>query len=284
MSVILNMLKNRDKLSESEKIVFDYLIDSKGQIESLLVEDIAKKTYTSTATVVRMCQKLGYKGFIDFKNDYLLANAKIDLPENIIYNDPVLYGENKKLESRSVILNNIIALEDTLRVFSEDAILNAATKIMVARRILIFGKGSSYLAAMDLKNKLRRIDKQANAYEEFHELLIDITFINSHDVLILISDSGETKEILNAALIANEQNAKVISIVRIGNTSLKKQSEINLFTSALEGDFRSGSMTSRISQMSIVDALYVTCAHFNINKSKENIEKTHFILKRFNRT
>ena len=141
MSIMINMLKNRDNLSVAEKAVLDYLIENKTTLKDLTVEKIAEAAYTSPASVVRMCKKLGYKGFKDFKVDFILANSKIEIPEVEEYVDVVL---GKKAEGgKTAIENNMRALEDTLRLYSQESIEKAAKAIMEARKVLIFGKGSS---------------------------------------------------------------------------------------------------------------------------------------------
>lgn len=90
MSVMLTMLKYKEELSMAERVVLDYLIENKESIKDFSVEKIAEAAYTSPASVVRMCKKLGYKGFKDFKIDFILANAKVEIPENKEYVDVIL--------------------------------------------------------------------------------------------------------------------------------------------------------------------------------------------------
>ncbi|HOI86043.1 MAG TPA: MurR/RpiR family transcriptional regulator [Acholeplasmataceae bacterium] len=281
MSVMLTMLKYKEELSMAERVVLDYLIENKETIKDFSVEKIAEAAYTSPASVVRMCKKLGYKGFKDFKIDFILANAKVEIPENKEYVDVIL-GRDEHC-GRSAIENNIRVLEDTLKLYDEKVTKDAAEIIMNARKILIFGKGSSYLVCKDLEMKLRRINKFCIAQGESHEQLVDASFINQKDVIIFISNSGKTKEIISAALLAKENKAKIISITKLGSSILADLSDIVLYTSSLEGEFRSGAMTSRISQMCVVDALFAHCAYTDIDKSVRTLEMTYKTFKKFKR-
>ncbi len=281
MSVMLNMLKYKEDLSMAERAVLDYLIENKAVLKDFYVEKIAEAAYASPASVVRMCKKLGYKGFKDFKIDFILSNAKVEIPENKEYNDVILskstnYGE-------SVIQNNIRILEETLKIHDPVALHNAAESIMKARRVFIFGKGSSYLVCKDLEMKLRRINKLAIAQGESHEQLVDASFLNQNDVVILISNSGKTPEIVSAALLVKEKKAKVISIVKLGSNFLAELSDIVLYTTSLEGEFRSAAMTSRISQLCVVDALFTNCAYIDIDKSVKMIEATYQTFTKYRR-
>lgn len=275
MSIMINMVKQRENLSNSEKAVLDFLIANKGTLKDLSVEHIAQETFTSPASVVRMCKKLGYQGFKDFKVDFILANSKIEIPKETEYKDIILNRDDDGDNGKKAILNNIRALEDTLKLYSEDAIKKAAEIIMTSRKLLLFGKGSSYLACRDLEMKLRRIDKSAVSQEDSHEHFINATFLDPRDVVVLISNTGETKEVIQAAILAKESGAKIVSIVKVGRSSVGEMSDVVLYTSALEGDFRSAAMTSRISQMSVIDALFSACAYYNIERTINKLERSY---------
>lgn len=280
MSIMINMIKERDNLSPSEKAVLDYLIANKGSLKDLSVESVAKASFTSPASVVRMTKKLGYSGFKDFKVDFILANTKVEIPTNEAYRDVILVQNKDNYSGLTAIQNNVRALEDTIRLYSEENIRNAAEMIMTSRKILIFGKGSSNLAAQDFQLKLRRIDRFCIAQEELHEQLVDATFTDNRDVIVFISNSGETEEIVQAAIAAKENNTKIISIVRAGRSFLSEIADIVLYTSALEGEFRSAAMTSRISQMAIIDALFTECAYYDLDRSVRKLKRTYKTFKK----
>jgi len=278
---MLSMLKYKEDLSMAERVVLDYLIENKAVLKNFNVEKIAEAAYTSPASVVRMCKKLGYNGFKDFKIDFILANAKVEIPENREYKDVILAKDSNY--AKAVIENNIRILEETLKLHDKDALHKAAAYIMKARKILIFGKGSSYLVCKDLEMKLRRINKFCVAQGESHEQLVDASFINSNDVVIFVSNSGTTKEIISAALVAKDNKAKIISIVKLGTSLLAELSDIVLYTSSLEGEFRSAAMTSRISQLAVVDALFTNCAYIDIDRSVRTLERTFRTFKKYKR-
>src|SRR5690554_1813823 len=280
MSIMINMLKERENLSVSERAVVDYLIENKGSLKDLSVESIAKASFTSPASIVRMAKKLGYDRFKDFKVDFILANSKVEIPDDKEYKDIILVQNKENYSGKTAVENNIRALEDTIRLYSESSIRKAAEMIMTSRKILLFGKGSSSLACQDFQMKLRRIDRFCIAQDDLHEQLIDVTFADQRDVIILISNSGETEEIVQAATLARENNAKIISIVRAGKSFISDVSDIVLYSSALEGEFRSAAMTSRISQMAIVDALFTECAYYDLDRSVRKLEKTYKTFKR----
>lgn len=90
MSVMLNMLKNKEVLSMVECIVFDYLIENKMLFKDFSVEKIVEVVYIFLVLVVRMCKKLGYNGFKDFKIDFIFVNFKVEIFEISEYIDVIL--------------------------------------------------------------------------------------------------------------------------------------------------------------------------------------------------
>lgn len=281
MSMLINMMKNKDTLSAAERSVLDYLIENKDNLKDFGVERIAKVAYTSPASVVRMCKKMGYNGFKDFKIDFILAHANVEISEEHTYQDIILTKTFK--DGKTAIRNNIKILEETLTIFSDEDVKKAAEVIMNARKILIFGKGSSYLVCKDLEMKLRRINKFAIAQDESHDQLVDASFLNNKDVIIFVSNSGKTKEIITSALLAKENKATIVSITKMGSSMLADLSEIVLYTASLEGEFRSAAMSSRISQLSMVDALYTQCAYIDIERSIRMLKQTHETFRKFKR-
>src|SRR5690554_5369958 len=107
MTIMINMLKERENLSPSEKSILDYLVANKGALKDLSVESVAKASFTSPASVVRMAKKLGYSGFKDFKVDFILANTKIEIPSDKEYQDIILMQNKDSYSGKTALENNI---------------------------------------------------------------------------------------------------------------------------------------------------------------------------------
>ncbi len=281
MGVILKMIKSKNDMSSSECSVLEYLLKYKHETIRYNIGEIARKSSSSAASVVRMCKKLGYRGYKDFKidfitdleseNDYELSNEDTILADNEDYLD-------------IVVRKNIKVLEETLELVSKDDINDAVKTITNADNILVFGKGASYIVAQDLEMKFLRINKPIRSIEDSHNLLVAITYLKTKDVIILISHSGETEEIIKACLAAKEMNIKIISIVKYGTSTLSKASDIVLYTTSYESEFRSGAMTSRMSQLCVVDMLYTAFAFSNRDFVVECLNKSIKLLHKYKGT
>ena len=140
---------------------------------------------------------------------------------------------------------------------------------MFKREFVILGvvsltMGNSLLAAQDLQLKLLRVDKLCYLAEDWHSQLLYARNLHPDDLAIAFSYSGMTKETIACAKVAKQQGARVITVTRGEcSTDLVKYADYALPVGSTEMILRSGAMSSRISQLNIIDILYT--AYINRN-------------------
>ena len=105
------------------------------------------------------------------------------------------------------------------------------------------------------------------------------SLLEKNDLMIVISFRGENKEILNYAKVAKNNDCPIIAICNYSQSAVARIADTVLLTSSDENDFRIGAMTSRLSQLMIVDILSVMLALNDIRKTERNLAKTHIVLK-----
>jgi DNA-binding MurR/RpiR family transcriptional regulator len=112
---------------------------------------------------------------------------------------------------------------------------------------------------------------------------INATMTNQKTAVVTISHSGSTIETVDATRLAKEAGAKTICITSYGKSPIQAYADVVLYTLATETMFRTDAMTSRIAELTIVDALYVCVALANVERSLENISRSSetLALKRF---
>ncbi len=166
MGAIIKLIKIMPELSYSERAIAEYLLKHKYDAISKGVTGLAKHAGSSNASVVRMCKKLGYSGFKDFKIDFIIDINKSSeqVPSNEI--------SGNLLEA--VVKNNIKTLNETLLLIDNDAVNCCVELIENAGRIAVFGKGASYIIANDLTMKFNRINVNMRTYLDTHGLLTNI--------------------------------------------------------------------------------------------------------------
>ena len=149
-----------------------------------------------------------------------------------------------------------------------------------AKRIYLFGIGASGIVAMDLQQKLLRINKNSLYQMDPHTQISSSVHITNEDVAIGISYSGETKEVNTPLKIAKENGAKTIAITRYNKNSLSKIADYSVYLPNDEKDLRVGAITSRIDALTIVDILYLGVAKNDFERTKRDIKKTRDIINR----
>lgn len=257
-----------DEMGKAEKRVADWLSENPGEIIPLSIVDLADKCGCSEATIVRFAKRLGFGGYQELKISLAQETNSSSISTSITSEDTVSEIYDK-------VCNDIYcSLEMTKKVLDSKALTRACEKIMSAKRILVFGLGNSASAALDASHKLLRVGLDAYACSDNHMQMITASHLTEDDVVIAISHSGSSKDIVDALKIAKESGATSISITNSGKSPIQKYSDILLYTSSEETKHNILALSSRIAQLSIINALYFYIVYHQSEKSLEAIKET----------
>ena len=274
MSCIFKIKEGFNSFTNTERKLAEYILKNKDEVISLSAQDLSDKADISPAAVVRFSKTLGYKGFTALKVD--LAKDR-DEKEN---DTSVLINEDDTIKDiiRKVKVSNISSIEETIELMNIDTIKNAIEAIIKAKRIYLFGIGASGLVAMDLQQKLLRINKSTLYQMDPHAQISSAVHIEKGDIAIGISYSGETKEVNFPLKLAKENGAETIAITRYNKNSLSKIADYTIYLPNYEEELRIGAITSRIDALTIIDILYLGIAKNDFGKTKEYIKTTRDIV------
>ncbi|WP_204193765.1 MULTISPECIES: MurR/RpiR family transcriptional regulator [unclassified Staphylococcus] len=264
-------------LNPSERRVAEYILKHPEEIINYSVQKLADLTNVSVATIVRLSKKMKCKGFQDLK---LKIAFDLNEPGNV-QRDYAEIDEDYSIEevTQSVFHNNTKTLKDTERILSTVSIKQAFELIINSRKTCIYGIGASAIIAQDFKQKLTRIDYWCDVGSSFDEQVTLSANLSSEDVVIAISNSGQTKDIVYATQLAKEKGTKIISITKYGDNSIAKLADVQLFVSSSEKTIRSGAMSSRIAMLSIIDILYICIASDDYLSNRQKLENTRNAIK-----
>jgi len=123
-----------------------------------------------------------------------------------------------------------------------------------------------------------RINKMCHAYTDSHSQLTAATLLQKGDVVVIISNSGKTAEILDALEVAKEAGTYIIAITRYSKSLLASRADVVLSISTPEITIRSGAMGSRIAMLNIIDILFAGVASAEYQNIRKYLSKTHNIL------
>lgn len=261
-------------LSPSEKKVAQFIIDNPEEISGLSIGELADKSGSSEATVVRLCKLLDFNGYKDFKISITKDIAYMSKDEEGEQYTDVEPGDALDSIIQNISYNNKKSIDNTLEIISHKAIEEAVEIISNAERIEFYGVGASYVIAYDAMQKFARINKIAMSYPDPHLQIASAANLKKGDVAIAVSYSGETKDTYDSIRVAKEAGARTISLTKFGQSSISEICDINLFVSAPEISIRSGAMSSRIAQLNVIDILFAGVASKQFERVKKHLQKT----------
>ena len=270
MSCIFKIKEGFNSFTNTEKKLAEYIIKNKDEVVGLSAQELSSKADISPAAVVRFSKTLGYKGFTALKVDLAKDRDERDDETSVIINE----DDSLKDIIRKVKVSNISSIDETIGLMNVDTMKIIIEAMINAKRIYLFGIGASGLVALDLQQKLLRINKSTLYQIDPHTQIASAVHIEKEDVAIGISYSGETKEVNVPLKIAKEKGAKTIAITRYNKNSLSKISDYAIYLPNYEKEFRVGAITSRIDALTIVDILYLGVARNEFKQTKEYIKST----------
>ncbi len=257
-------------LRAAEQRVADFILAHPDELIYLTVTELADRTHTSESTVVRLCQKIGYKGYQEFK--IVLARDLVE-PATAIY-AAIEPGDDLATVKTKVFQANAQALRDTLEVLDEAQLQSAVDTIAAARRLEIYGVGGSSPLALDAYHKFVKLGVAAVALSDGDLMAMSSSLLAGGDVALGISHTGASRDVTDALARAKRHGARTICITHRTSSPITKVSDVVLVTAAQQTAFSSDASSSRIAQLAVIDTLYVGVAHKNHARSLEMIERT----------
>ncbi len=254
--MVMKIQALRNTLSKSEALVCDYIVGHPEDVIHLSVSELASASGVSDATVIRACQKIGNGSYQDLK----IALAQDIVTPLQAINEDVRDDDSPSAVLEKVFQSNLHAINFTYNTLNVADIELAAEKLLAARKIMICGLGNSHTVAMDMQHKMMRLGLNAIAYTDGHLQIIGVSAGTSEDVLVAISHSGSSIDVVRSAEIAKANGTYVISLTALGRSPLSDLSDLALHTAANETQYRAVALSSRVAQLTIVDAIYTFIA------------------------
>ncbi|WP_250478800.1 MULTISPECIES: MurR/RpiR family transcriptional regulator [unclassified Caballeronia] len=245
----------RAQLRPSERKLAEYVLEAPREVLDLSMTEFAARAGVSQPTIARFCQALGFSGFREFKIR-LAQGVAADVPTvyRDVRTDEPAAGVAAKVLDRTI--GALIAVRNSL---SSDSVATAIAMLAEARRIEFYGAGGSGIAALDMQHKFFRLGVPSVAYSDPHTYTTSAALLGAGDVVVAISNTGRTRDILDACRSALNGGAKVIAITH-GNSPLARLATVGLFANVDEDTDIFSPMTSRVSHLAIGDILAVGLA------------------------
>ena len=277
---ILTLIRHSSPgLPPTARRIATYIDQHAQDVIRMSITELAEQTDASEGSVVGLCQRLGIDGFQELK--ILLSRDLVD-PVRMIQED--LHESDSVADvAEHVFAAHIASLQETRKLLVSQSLTRAVEILRAARRIEVYGIGSSGPIAQDLAYRLLQLGRDAKVVSDSHIQAVSAAMTDSSTAVVTISHSGSTRETVLATRLAREAGARTIGITKLGKSPLARYCDIVLHTIANETRYRPEAMSSRVAQLALIDTLVSCCALTDAKRSVANLELSARIIagKRF---
>jgi DNA-binding MurR/RpiR family transcriptional regulator len=256
-------------LNPAERQIADYVLEDPERVLSSSISDMQRGSGASVGSIVGFCRTLGVKGFASFK--IALARELAQGGFSATARSPEEQASLSLFEN--VFQFHVQSLKETLQLNSEETLQQAARILELGRKVEFFSIGMAYPVAYTACNKLRLIGIPAATQCDAHLQLIAATQLQKGDVAFGVSCSGSTYETVQCMQIARENKATTLSITNCMKSPISALSDLVLYATPSEIKYFQAPLASRITQLALVDALFVAIAQHRKNKTTLHLQR-----------
>ena len=265
-------------MTESEKLLSDYIITNFDEVLTLSIQHLSKKTGISVATIVRFAQHLGFEGFKEFRL-YLakFGSNHEDLVLDFQKTDDAINTQVSKMLESCVDCFNL-----TRQNIDYETLADIAKILKSANKIAFFGVGTSNIVCQDAAIKFSRVGLNAESACEPNSAANVLLNMKKSDVVFGVSHSGNNKIIKNLLKIAKKRGITTVAVTTFVNSAVCSDADHILFTQTRESPLHKIAITSRVSQFAMMDSLFMTYLSIYYDSCMQNIEEINDIIDSIN--
>lgn len=220
--MLIEKMKHIKNLTVQEKYIVDYILNTPEIIIDTTAEDLAVLTYTSSSTIVRLCKKLGTKGYPDFRLKYAMEYQKGNLISEMLDTEP--FDENSGLIE---IIDKIPyiyekAINETHDMINKNRLAKVISLMKSANRIDIYGVDINHYVAEQICCKLNGLGINAMAYNGANFQYINTSGIHTNTIAFIISHTGNNNAMIEVAQALKNNNIKIVAICGNCDSMLSK--------------------------------------------------------------
>ena len=254
-SVLDIICASLDSFFESEKKIGTYIIQHTAQVVDMTVGELAQACGVSDASVSRFCKKINMKGFHHLKITLAKeisekGNDDKEVSTHISVNDI-------EQSLKNILANKVTEITQTVSMMDIKQLHEILDKLNSAKTVQFFAVGNTIPVAIDGAFKLNQIGIPAVS-GTIWETQIGYTYnMTADDVVVTISNSGESTAVLRALEAARSVGATTLSITNSEKSSAAQLSDYHITTATREKLFLDGYCFSRVSATTVIEILYL---------------------------
>lgn len=243
-------------LVPSEARVARFVLEEPAAVIHFSVTELAAAANTSATTVMRFCQRVGFKGYQDFK----IALAQEAIPPMRQLQADVSEDDSAPDILRKVVAAAGEAVGGAATTIDDETFARVVDLLDEAERILVVGVGSSSPIVQDIAYRFLTIGLRAEAPLDVHVQHVTASLLGPRDLCLAISHTGSTRETVATVRSAAATGADVVAITSFFRSPLTEIAAVSLVTGSQETSYRLEAMASRLAHLAVLDALFVALA------------------------
>ena len=258
-----------DQLFDAEKKIAKFILNNPKKVVDMTVSELAEISDVSIASVSRFCRKVGLKGFAQLKIS--LAQELVDTHKSgEISND--ISVDNSPQSLQNILANKITELKQTVNLINTDEFREILEGIRDASRVQVIAVGNTIPVAIDAAFKFNELGIPTTAGTIWETQLSYSFTLGKGDVLIAISNSGESDKVLEAVKIANNNKAMTIGITNSPHSAIGEEVQYHITTATREKLFLDEFCFSRVSASTVIEIIFLFLTEMIENSHKSMIK------------
>ncbi|WP_328294734.1 MurR/RpiR family transcriptional regulator [Kineococcus sp. NBC_00420] len=268
------------ELPPSLRKVADFVLAEPEAVERCSAAELARRAGTSQAAVTRFCQTIGLEGYQGLV--LLLAREQGRRAGDPVWGGAevgpdILPHDDLERVVAVVAAADVRSLQDTARRLDLVALERAAQAVARARRVDVYGVGGSAAMAAETDSRLFGIGVPVRNWTEVHAATTSAALLTPADVVIAVSVSGATREVVEPAALAARRGATTIAVTGEPGSPLARSADVVLTVAPGGTTFREGPFAARHAQLFVIDCLYVRVAQLTYDRASAARALTHHI-------
>lgn len=262
--------EKKPTLTKTALTVADYLMEHSEDAQYLSISSMAEKCGVAEATIYRFCRQLGFNGYNEMKIS--LAQAHVAQPSHSTLSLTTEMSTAELIEHSVGSFQSVIS--DTASVLSADAIDQAALLLKHAKSVYCFGQGGSMVLANDIWVRFSTISNKFRISLDSHMQLIAASLMTSEDVVIFISYSGATHDMMHILSEVKKSGAKIILITHHADAPGTTLADVVLLCGGHESPVELGSIPIKAGVLFVADVLVLRYTLDNYDLAKASRKRS----------
>lgn len=242
--------------SKSDKKIAEYLMQHAQTARFLSIQDLAQEIDVSMSAISRFTKKIGFANYQEMRMHLTDANAK---QQDTFF---ITLDENDSMMNiaKATFQSGTSSLSSTLAVLNTEILENCIHLLGKSSSCGLFGLGASSVMVLNAYHRFIRTSLICCYAIDYHMQLMNAGRLSKNDCALIVSHTGKNKDILRIVEILKKNHVPIISITSNASSPLAKKSDFVLVSISEETKFRPEAVSSMISQIMLIDALFTLYA------------------------